>query len=86
MSSIIMNKLVRLYLSVAISDYIPINKNLSISLQASGCDEFFFIPTAHTCSNNLVLPRGPLLGALPSEEKLFELYDLAFTNNHFGIM
>ncbi|XP_029195689.2 uncharacterized protein LOC114961227 [Acropora millepora] len=49
-----------------------------------------FMPTSHTCSNtcsnSLDLPRGNEVLPLPSDNELFELYDLAFKNNYFGLM
>jgi len=44
------------------------------------------MPTAHTCSNTLDLPRGNAVLPLPSDDELFQLYDLAFKNNFFGVM
>ena len=43
-----------------------------------------FLPLAHTCSNILKLPRGTRKYPLPSADKLFELYDLAFSQSYFG--
>lgn len=45
-----------------------------------------FMPTSYTCSNTLDLPRGNAVVPLPSDDELFELYDLAFKNNYFGVM
>ena len=45
-----------------------------------------FIPTAHTCSNTLELPRGLLTEKVASEEFLFNNYDYAFCNKYFGII
>ena len=45
-----------------------------------------FIPKSHTCSNMLQLPYGSATIPLPSDEELFEIYDLAFKNSYFGIM
>lgn len=45
-----------------------------------------YLPSAHTCTNTLVLPRGPLIAKMPSERETFEMFDLAFSNNHFGKM
>ena len=44
------------------------------------------MPTSHTCSNTLDLPRGNAVLPLPSDNELFELDDLAFKNNYFGVM
>lgn len=43
-----------------------------------------FLPTANTCANTLYLPRHGKDLLLPSEEQLFNLYDLAFANAFFG--
>ena len=45
---------------------------------------FTYLPTSHTCSNNLVLAVGSLNFPLPQEKDLFEVYDMAFANTHFG--
>ena len=43
-----------------------------------------FIPTANTCCCRLLLPTPSLEIALPDEETLFQLYDMAFLNAYFG--
>ena len=43
-----------------------------------------YLLTAHTCSNALVLPIGFLMTPLPEEQELFQVFDLAFANTHFG--
>lgn len=43
-----------------------------------------FTPTAHTCANILSLPRATHEFQLPPQEKLFEMYDLAFSQPFFG--
>lgn len=43
-----------------------------------------FLPFAHTCSNILELPRATSNYSLPSMEKLFDLYDVAFCQSYFG--
>ncbi|XP_060587126.1 uncharacterized protein LOC132742678 [Ruditapes philippinarum] len=43
-----------------------------------------FLPTANTCTNSLTLPI-PVNNTIPDDEKLFNLYDLAFCNSYFGI-
>ena len=43
-----------------------------------------FLPTAHTCSNILELPRGTREYPLPSVDTLFKFYDLAFSQSYFG--
>ena len=43
-----------------------------------------FLPTANTCANTLYLPRHGKDLLLPSEEQLFNRYDLAFANAFFG--
>ncbi|XP_022778455.1 uncharacterized protein LOC111320014 [Stylophora pistillata] len=45
-----------------------------------------FTPTAHTCSNILSIPVASSVNPLPSQEKLFEIYDLAFSQSYFGSM
>lgn len=39
-------------------------------------------PTANTCVNKLCLIIGPNMA---SEEKLFDIFDLAFANKYFGM-
>ena len=46
---------------------------------------WYFTPTAHTCSNTLGLPTESRVLPVPPEEDLFQLYDMAFKNTHFGI-
>ena len=43
-----------------------------------------FIPTANTCVGNLQLPRPSHESPLPTDEELFEKYDIAFVNTFFG--
>ena len=43
-----------------------------------------FIPTANTCINCLNLPHPSFDIPLLSEDKLFNLYDFAFSNAFFG--
>ena len=43
-----------------------------------------FVPTAHTCSNDLLLPRPTHVWNLPQEEDLFAIYDMAFSTSYFG--
>ncbi|CAB3980212.1 leucine-rich repeat-containing DDB_G0290503 isoform X1 [Paramuricea clavata] len=43
-----------------------------------------FIPTSNTCANVLHLPCPSNQIPLPTEEKLFEVYDMAFCNAYFG--
>ncbi len=43
-----------------------------------------FIPTANTCGNTLYLPCPDRDVALPVENELFEVYDMAFCNAYFG--
>ena len=44
-----------------------------------------FTPTAHTCSNVLSLPRPTHQVHLPpAQQKLFDIYDLAFSQPFFG--
>ena len=63
-----------------------INEFLLHTFQALEENAYCYLPTAHTCSNNLVLPRGHLLTSLPPEETLFEVYDMSFTNTFFGTL
>ena len=37
------------------------------------------IPNAHTCANTPTLPRPTHEFQVPSQERLFEIYDLAFS-------
>lgn len=43
-----------------------------------------FTPTAHTSSNMLSLPRPTHQVQLPPQQKLFDIYDLAFLQPFFG--
>lgn len=43
-----------------------------------------FLPTSNTCANVLHLPCPTNEVPLPNEEKLFEVYDMAFSNAYFG--
>jgi len=43
-----------------------------------------FLPLANTCINAITLPTPSLNVSLPSDEKLFDLYDCAFLNGYFG--
>ena len=43
-----------------------------------------FIPSAHTCGNILSLPRPTQQLILQSTDRLFSLYDLAFSQDYFG--
>ena len=43
-----------------------------------------YLPKAHTCSNTLRLPWAGHGLTLPEDDKLFNLYDLAFSNSYFG--
>jgi len=43
-----------------------------------------FLPSANTCINAITLPTPSLNVSLPSDEKLFDLYDCAFLNGYFG--
>ncbi|KAK3754310.1 hypothetical protein QZH41_018743 [Actinostola sp. cb2023] len=46
-----------------------------------------YIPMAHTCTNVLLLPVGAQIHSqLPSDEILFQVYDIAFANTHFGTL
>ena len=41
-------------------------------------------PIVHTCSNVLSLPRPTHQVHLPPQQKLFDIYDLAFSQPFFG--
>jgi hypothetical protein len=60
-----------------------------VSIEAQQLNEkkkmWYFTPTAHTCPNTLQLPTESMVLPHPSEEDLFQLYDMAFKNTHFGI-
>ena len=43
-----------------------------------------FLPLAHTCSNVLEVPRPTDKIPLPPLDRLFSLYDLAFSQGYFG--
>ena len=43
------------------------------------------LPTSNTCINRLNLPRATLEYSLPEENKLFDLYDYAFSSDYFGL-
>ena len=43
-----------------------------------------FLPLAHTCTNLLELPRPTEKVPLPPMDRLFALYDLAFSQSYFG--
>ena len=43
-----------------------------------------FTPTVHTCANILSFPRATHEIQLPPQERLFEIYDLAFSQPFFG--
>ena len=43
-----------------------------------------FLPLAYTCSNGLEVPRPTDKIPLPPQDKLFVLYDLAFSQGFFG--
>ena len=60
-----------------------ININIITNSEEAG-QRASFLPLAHTCSNILELPRGTRKYPLPSADKLFELYDLAFSQSYFG--
>lgn len=43
-----------------------------------------FLPLAYTCTNLLELPRPTEKVPLPAMDRLFSLYDLAFSQSYFG--
>ena len=59
-----------------------------MAVQSSGSDPTQvvagFLPFARTCSNTLHLPRATSQYSLPTKEKLFDLYDMAFSQSYFG--
>jgi len=44
-----------------------------------------FAPSSHTCSNELILPRPTLIWKLPNAETLYNIYDLVFSSDYFGL-
>ena len=44
-----------------------------------------FLPSAHTCSNILTLPRPTVAFQLPEVDSLFSMYDICFGQEYFGI-
>lgn len=46
----------------------------------------FFLPSSNTCTNTLNLPSPSSTVDLPSDDILFNVYDLAFCNTFFGII
>eukprot|EP00794_Sanderia_malayensis_P001054 gene1054-382_t len=44
-----------------------------------------FLPTSHTCSNILTLPRPTVAHTLPEADDLFNMYDICFGQEYFGI-
>lgn len=45
-----------------------------------------FAPTAHTCGNILNIPVPSIGNPLPAQKRLFNLYDLVFSQSYFGKM
>lgn len=45
-----------------------------------------FLPTAHTCGNILSIPIATTNNPLPSQDQLFDIYDMAFCQTYFGKM
>ncbi|XP_071947526.1 uncharacterized protein [Antedon mediterranea] len=43
-----------------------------------------FLPSANTCINSMQLPRPGLTCSLPPKDTLFNMYDLAFSQQFFG--
>ena len=41
------------------------------------------LPKANTCINRLILAVGSIV---PEKERMFENFDLAFVNTHFGMV
>ncbi|CAC5407180.1 unnamed protein product [Mytilus coruscus] len=44
-----------------------------------------FLPMANTCICRMTLPRGTQFVTLPEDLSLFEIYDLSFSNNYYGL-
>ena len=65
---------------------LPLTTNLQGSTVQAGVPTAHvdFTPTAHTCANILSLPRATHEIQLPPQERLFEIYDLAFSQPFFG--
>ena len=65
---------------------LPLTTNVQDSIVQEGgpttCEGF--TPTAHTCANILSLPRASQEIQLPPQKRLFEIYDLAFSQPFFG--
>jgi hypothetical protein len=57
-----------------------------IFVTSNSSNKWSFLPTANTCTNALYLPCGDIMSniTLPSEDDLFEIYDMAFCNAYFG--
>lgn len=72
----------------AIDQEPPLGFGLPPSIQfvtaVSSC-KWAFIPTSNTCSQTLTLPAPSFDISLPAEDELFEVYDHAFCNPHFGL-
>ena len=45
-----------------------------------------FLPTSNTCINQIQLYTETLTIFLPKEDKLFDYFDTAFVNEHFGLI
>ena len=43
-----------------------------------------FLPISNTCSSALTLPYPHSLAPWPSDDELFNLYDMEFTSSYFG--
>ena len=66
----------------------PLGFELQPSIQFVTANEgitWSFIPKANTCGKTMFLPRGSNSRCLPAEKKLFEVYDIAFTNTLFRL-
>ena len=52
--------------------------------EADSAVKWSFLPTSNTCINKMYIPRPTTDIELPPEDDLFEVYDNAFLNQHFG--
>ncbi|CAH3172828.1 unnamed protein product [Porites lobata] len=66
-----------------LQNYKPITSQQGLSEGQHPNVEGGFLPLAHTCTN-LLVPRPTDALPLPSTQRLFALYDLAFSQCYFG--
>lgn len=65
-------------------DHVLLNVYSGCTADSSEDIPYGYLLTARTCSNVLILPIDSLTSPLPEEQSLFQGYDLAFANTHFG--